>query len=98
MRYKIGTRLFSATSSTEVIVTRAANLDAELCCHGAPMLLADQARTLNQSSGDDVPLGKRYIHADAGFEVLCVKGGAGPLTLNGVPLEMRQAKPLPSSD
>jgi len=81
-----------------VIVTRASGANAELCCNGAPMLLADQARDIKPSTVEDIPLGKRFIDASAGFEVLCVKSSAGPLAMNGLPLEMRQAKPLPSWD
>jgi hypothetical protein len=45
-----------------------------------------------------VLLGKRYEQADLGLEVLCVKGGQGPLMANGSELVIKGSKPLPSSD
>ncbi len=98
MGYKIGTRLYCASSSTEVIVTRACSAEAELFCNGAPMLLADAGRDIGAGQPEEVLLGKRFVDTASGIEVLCVKAGAGPLTMNGTALEMRTAKPLPSSD
>lgn len=43
-------------------------------------------------------LGKRYASAEIGIEVLCVKAGPGTLTVNGAPLAVKDAKPLPASD
>jgi hypothetical protein len=43
-------------------------------------------------------LGKRYADESSGIEVLCSKSGEGTLTLDGKPLEVKGAKPLPSSD
>ena len=43
-------------------------------------------------------LGKRYVHEDSGLELLCTKGGAGTLRVDGAPLGIKQAKNLPSSD
>ncbi len=43
-------------------------------------------------------IGKRYVNEDESLELLCTKGGAGTLALDGTPLEIKQAKQLPSSD
>ena len=98
MIYKPGTRLYSATSIAEVIVTRAAAQDVTIACHGALMLLVNEGRTVDDLPGTEVPLGKRYQHAASSLELLCVKGGRGPLTVDGDEPAMRVAKALPSSD
>ncbi|WP_016694149.1 hypothetical protein [Rhodococcus rhodochrous] len=43
-------------------------------------------------------MGKRYEDAETGLEVLCVKAGAGSLSIAGRPLSFKEAKTLPSSD
>ena len=43
-------------------------------------------------------IGKRYVDADGKTELLCVKAGQGSLTIAGVALQTKDAKPLPSSD
>jgi hypothetical protein len=43
-------------------------------------------------------IGKRYADDATGVELLCTKSGEGTLTLNGQPLQVKGAKPLPSSD
>ena len=43
-------------------------------------------------------MGKRFADDASGLEVLCVKGGAGSLALDGRPLGLREAKKLPASD
>jgi hypothetical protein len=43
-------------------------------------------------------LGKRYVSVDGAFEVLCVKQGEGTLAFDGMPLALKEPKPLPSSD
>ena len=43
-------------------------------------------------------LGKRYADDEAGIELLCTQAGQGALFLNGEPLRLKEAKPLPSSD
>lgn len=43
-------------------------------------------------------LGKRYECADCGATVLVTKPGAGELSCHGQPMQIMQAKPLPSSD
>jgi hypothetical protein len=47
---------------------------------------------------DGTLLGKRYADEDLGVEVLCTKAGTGTLALDGTPLPIKAAKPLPASD
>jgi hypothetical protein len=43
-------------------------------------------------------LGKRYVCSECEAEVLVTKPGSGRLECHGHPMELHQAKPLPSSD
>ena len=43
-------------------------------------------------------LGKRYVDDESDIEVLCTKAGDGALAVDGRPLVLKTAKPLPSSD
>jgi len=43
-------------------------------------------------------IGKRYTTPDGDLEVLCTKAGGGSLSLGDTALELKAAKPLPSSD
>lgn len=102
MKLRIGQTLGSAVDATTVIVTRAPAEETVLTCGGVEMvpagepvpsgLQADPA----QSAG--TVLGKRYADDAGTIEVLCTKGGDGTLALDGRPLAIQQAKPLPASD
>lgn len=96
---KTGTRLLSAVCDTEVMVVRGAEVELE--CGGAPMVESGAER-LGGGPADGLAggteLGKRYSHEESGLQVLCVKPGAGTLTVSGVPLERMASKQLPSSD
>ena len=53
------------------------------------------------SSADDAPevtMGKRLSSADGGVSVLVTKAGKCDLRINGEPMELQEAKQLPSSD
>lgn len=95
---KTGMRVLSATCDTEVMVIRAA--EVQLCCGGAPMVTVREGQGSSPEPGLDggTLLGKRYSHASSGLEVLCVKPGAGTLSVDGEPLTEVAAKQLPSSD
>lgn len=43
-------------------------------------------------------LGKRYVCAICGTEVLCTKTGTGEVQCDGAPMTLQVPKPLPSSD
>lgn len=50
------------------------------------------------SAGQALQLGKRYKSADGAVEVLINKPGPCDLRYEGTPMELKDAKPLPSSD
>jgi hypothetical protein len=54
--------------------------------------------TLNPDFSSGTLMGKRYVDAAGTFELLCVKPGKGNLSVDGVALTIRDAKPLPASD
>ena len=47
---------------------------------------------------DGTLMGKRFADEDLGLEVLCTKPGAGSLSVGETLLQVKGAKPLPSSD
>ena len=95
---KTGTRLKSTVCDTEVMVIRAGAGVAE--CGGAPMADERPAErgAINPAFAEGTKIGKRYINADNSVELLCVKAGQGSLAVDGVALQTKDAKPLPSSD
>jgi hypothetical protein len=102
MQLSPGTRLRSAVDSTEVIVVRAPDTDVEVGCGGHPMVPVGQdppaGLSLDPEWSAGTPIGKRYADEGAGLELLCTKAGQGSLSLDGKPLELKAAKPLPASD
>ena len=101
MELKAGTRLRSAVDEVEVIVVKAQG-DVDLRCGGHPMGPAgeDAPGGASVEAGFDkgTLLGKRYINESGDLEVLCTKAGASSLSVGDEPLEIKEAKPLPSSD
>ena len=95
---KPGTRLKSAACDTEVMVIRTGGGQIE--CGGAPMGEAkpDTAAALSADFSSGTLMGKRYVDADGNYELLCVKPGKGSLSVDGVALSVKDAKPLPASD
>lgn len=95
---KPGTRLKSAACDTEVMVIRSG--DGSIECGGAPMDEAKPAQpaALADAFSGGALMGKRYVDADAAYELLCVKPGKGSLAVDGVALVTKDAKPLPASD
>jgi hypothetical protein len=102
MKLRPGQKLHSAVCDAQVVVVRAPSDDVELGCGGAPLLDDGQdasgGAALDATLGDAALLGKRYADEELGLELLCTRGGAGALTLNGQVLPLKGAKPLPSSD
>jgi hypothetical protein len=95
---KPGKKLKSAACDTEVMVVRGA--DVVLECGGVPMgdeRPAEKA-ALNPAFAEGTKIGKRYTDAAGGIELLCTKAGQGSLSIAGVALQPKDAKPLPSSD
>ncbi len=101
MELKAGDRLRSAVSDTEVIVIRASGVDVALTCGGVPLRRPGEdgpLGTVQSGQEGEVLLGKRYVDDDDSLELLCTKPGGGALAADGRPLQLKSAKPLPSSD
>ena len=101
MELKAGSRWTSAVSDVEVVVVKAPEGEVTLKAGGHEMLPLGQEGTggsIEAGLDGDVPIGKRYADDATGVELLVTKGGQGILTLNDTVLELKTAKPLPSSD
>lgn len=101
MELNAGSRWKSQVCETEVVVVRPPDSPRVLSCGGAEMVPHDAEsgkHTLDPSQAEGTQLGKRYADESSGIEILCTKAGAGTLTLDGERLEIKGAKPLPSSD
>jgi len=100
MQLKPGLRFQSAVCDTQVVVVRGGG-EIDLRCGGMAMApLGDEVerQPLDQTHAEGTLMGKRYGDEESGLEVLCTKPGAGGLAIGDVPLPMKEAKPLPSSD
>jgi hypothetical protein len=99
---KAGTRLKSAVCSTELMVVVAPAGEVSLTCGGAPVieLAADAPAggTIDPDHKQGTQMGKRYTNEAGDIEILCTKPGEGGLAVDGNTLEVKGAKPLPSSD
>lgn len=95
---KAGGRFKSAVSDVQVMVIKAPAGEFELSCGGVPMVGPTETATGEAKDDGETLIGKRYVNEDESLELLCTKGGAGGLALDGTPLEIKQAKQLPSSD
>jgi hypothetical protein len=98
---QVGQALASAVDSTAAVVVRAPAADVAITCGGPAMVVGSPHTTPAvpdpaQQSGS--LLGKRYVADDIGLELLCTKAGAGTLAVDGVPLRLKEATPLPASD
>jgi hypothetical protein len=103
MRLKPGTRLRSQVDTTEIIVVRSGDGEPQIACGGHPMIDGQSTPGAGISPagqpGEGTKLGKRYTAAgDDGLELLVTKSGSWCLTVGGVPVALKEAKPLPASD
>ncbi|WP_314221044.1 hypothetical protein [Streptomyces zaehneri] len=105
MRPRVGQMLASTVDPTAVIVVRCPDEELEITCGGAAMVEGTGTGPASAATGTADPellggslLGKRYAAEDLGLELLCTKPGPGTLAVNGVPLPVKSAKPLPASD
>lgn len=102
MKLRPGQKLHSAVCGAQVVVVRAPSTAVEVGCGGAPLLDDGQephgSAVLDAGLGEGPLLGKRYADDESGLEVLCTRAGEGSLTVDGRPLTVKGAKPLPSSD
>lgn len=97
---KPGTRLYSAVCDGQMIVVKAPGEPVELTIGGVPPRTAPGEATAEALQGHDggTSVGKRYSDAVGAIELLCTKHGQGMPAVDGVPLEIKTAKPLPASD
>lgn len=104
MEPEVGCTLLSTVDDTAVVVVRWSAGTATLTCGGAPMVDKDARHdgagrgTVDAARASGTELGKRYVALDGAVELLCTKPGRGSLELDGVPLTIKTAKPLPASD
>ena len=99
----VGQTLSSVTDTTTVIVVRAPGGNVDITCGGAPMVDPKVGTPGGQVAADPAfaagtLLGKRYENAAATIELLCTKAGPSSLAVDGEPLVVKSAKPLPASD
>lgn len=105
-KFRAGQQLVSAVDSTAVIVIRAPEAEGTLTCGGVAMAAPDQAGPVQPVPAAEpdpalmggTQIGKRYVDEADTIQVLCTKAGNGTLALNGRPLVLQAAKPLPASD
>ena len=100
MALKPGLRLKSGVCSAEVMIVKGSG-ETGITCGGVPMLGLDEsadgaAAVDGEMNGCQV--GKRYVNEDQSLELLCIKPGEGSLAAAGMPLAVKLAKKLPSSD
>jgi|SRR5690625_1653121 len=102
LQLKPGARLQSAVSDVQIMAIKVPVGEYALQCGGVPMVkVGDEAPAgARQDAGDagETLMGKRYVDEGETVEFLCTKGGGGSLSLDGVALQVKQAKQLPSSD
>lgn len=102
MDLKPGSRWRSAVCDTEVITVRAPSGPVSLACGGVEMIAygtePPAGAVIDPDKAGGTQLGKRYADDAGTLELLCTKGGAGTLTVDGVVIPIKDAKPLPSSD
>ncbi|MET9388261.1 hypothetical protein ABZY09_46690 [Streptomyces sp. NPDC002928] len=97
----MGQTLVSTVDTTTVIVVRWPDKELEVTCGGALMVDARDpgaGGTADPAQMGGSQLGKRYADDEQGVELLCTKPGPGTLAVNGTPLPLKAAKPLPASD
>ncbi|MFI0446559.1 hypothetical protein [Actinomadura sp. 6N118] len=98
MELRPGLKLKSAGTTAEFIVIRASAGDVDLTCAGAPLHPDGAGAASGGDATGELLIGKRYSDDEGTVELLCVRGGPGPLLLNGRMLAAKAAKALPSSD
>ena len=101
VKFRAGQQLVSAVDSTAVIVIKAPVEECTLTCGGVAMAAPDEVATAVQADPSlmgGTQIGKRYVDEADTIQVLCTKAGNGTLALDGKPLVLQAAKPLPASD
>ncbi len=98
--YKPGVKLSSTVCKTQIMALRVPAEALDITCGGAPMQVGDpeQMGDMDAALSNGTLVGKRYVDGDEAMEFLCTRGGEGTVVVNGTPLDIKQAKQLPSSD
>lgn len=92
-------KIYVAPGGMQLIVTKGG--PGVLSDGETPLLRADSGQKFPEGTavgGAALQLGKRYKSADGAVEVLINKPGPCDLRYEGQPMELKDAKPLPSSD
>lgn len=91
-------KIYVTPGGAEMIVTKGA--PGALTDGDTPLLIKNSGGFPDGTTpgSGQLQLGKRYKSADGAIEVLVNKAGACDLRYEGQPLELKEAKPLPSSD
>ncbi|GAB5487201.1 MAG: hypothetical protein Pars2KO_07710 [Parasphingorhabdus sp.] len=96
---KAGTKLSSAVCQTQIMALRVPAEELEITCGGAAMSSDDgDTGEIDPNLAGGTLVGKRYVDEGETMEFLCTRGGDGTVQVNGVSLDVKQAKQLPSSD
>jgi hypothetical protein len=99
---KPGARLLSAVCTTELIAVKVPAGLVDLTIGGVPPVGSAaeraQAGSVVEGYGGGAAMGKRYVDSAATIELLCTKPGDGVPALGDELLQLKEAKPLPSSD
>jgi hypothetical protein len=101
MILKPGQRLQSVVDDTNVVVVKAGSGEVDLRCGGQPMVAVGEKVdrvAATDTEGGGTQMGKRYEDAEQTLELLVTKAGGNPLAVGDTRLELKDAKPLPSSD
>jgi len=101
VKFRAGQQLVSAVDTTAVIVIKAPAEECTVTCGGVAMAVAGAAVTAAEPDPallGGTQLGKRYVDDADTIQLLCTKAGDGTLALDGRPLAVQAAKPLPASD
>ncbi|WP_246203134.1 hypothetical protein [Sphingomonas lacunae] len=101
MELKPGSRWKSAVCDGEMVVVRPPSVAGTLACGGHPVLAhggEGGGQGIVEGHDGGLLMGKRYVDAESGIEVLGSKPGKGALSFDGRLLTIKDAKPLPASD
>jgi hypothetical protein len=101
VKFRAGQQLVSAVDDTAVIIIRAPAGECTLTCGGVTMTAPGApapAQDPDPSLLGGTQIGKRYVDQAGTIQVLCTKAGRGTLALDGEPLLIQSARPLPASD
>lgn len=92
-------KIYLTPGGAQIIVTKAG--PGTLSDGDVPLIMKDGAAAFpdgTKAGATPVQLGKRYKSPDGAVEVLVNKPGTCDLRYEGQPMELKEAKPLPSSD